>query len=255
MNIIKNFIYFWLKQANAAIFWILLIIWIAITNLYYPIDFISRNDFLFLYAICIQILLVLLKIETLKEVKIIFIFHFVATILEIFKTNMWSWEYIWDGFFMIQNVPLFTGFMYSAVWSYMMRVWRLFDFQFSHFPKLLSLNIFVLFVYINFFSHHYIYDFRYILLFVSLILFYKSIIYFKVNNKYLKMPLLIWFFLVWLFIWFAENIATFYSLWQYPNQENGWELVSFHKILAWYLLMLLSFCLVTLVQKIKIFKQ
>jgi len=36
----------------------------------------------------------------------------------------------------IMGVPLFSGFMYACVGSYMARVWRIFDFRFDRFPPL-----------------------------------------------------------------------------------------------------------------------
>jgi uncharacterized membrane protein YoaT (DUF817 family) len=61
------------------------------------------------------------------------------------------------------------------------------------------------------------------------------------------MPLLLGWFLVAVFIWLAENIATFARGWVYPDQENGWTLVSPGKLGAWYLLMYISFVLVAAV--------
>ena len=52
-----------------------------------------------------------------------------------------------------------------------------------------------------------------------------------------------------LFIWFAENIGTFTAAWIYPNQRHGWTLVSFGKLGAWYLLMIISYVLVALVNR------
>lgn len=65
------------------------------------------------------------------------------------------------------------------------------------------------------------------------------------------MPLLVGFALVALFIWLAENIATFANAWNYPGQEHGWQMVSFAKYGSWYLLMLISFVLVALVQPVR----
>lgn len=65
------------------------------------------------------------------------------------------------------------------------------------------------------------------------------------------MPLLFGWFLVALFIWFAENIATYANIWLYPNQKEAWQMVPLAKLSSWYLLMLLSFVLVTLVNRIK----
>ena len=58
------------------------------------------------------------------------------------------------------------------------------------------------------------------------------------------MPLLIGLILVALFIWFAENIATFAAAWVYPNQKDGWAMVSPAKLGAWFLLMILSYTMV-----------
>ena len=63
------------------------------------------------------------------------------------------------------------------------------------------------------------------------------------------MPLLVGFALVALFIWFAENIGTFTAAWMYPNQRHGWTLVSLGKLGAWFLLMIISYVLVALVNR------
>ena len=65
----------------------------------------------------------------------------------------------------------------------------------------------------------------------------------------LGMPLLLGFLLVALFIWFAENIGTWSRAWLYPGQEAGWTPVSIQKLGAWYLLMIISFVLVTLIHR------
>jgi uncharacterized membrane protein YoaT (DUF817 family) len=63
------------------------------------------------------------------------------------------------------------------------------------------------------------------------------------------MPMLIGALLVSLFIWFAENLGTFAAAWVYPSQRDGWHVVQIEKMGSWYLLMLLSFVLVTLVHR------
>jgi uncharacterized membrane protein YoaT (DUF817 family) len=45
-------------------------------------------------------------------------------------------------------------------------------------------------------------------------------------------------------IWIAENISTFYDIWVYPSQIDGWHIVWWGKIGSWYLLLLLSLVLV-----------
>jgi uncharacterized membrane protein YoaT (DUF817 family) len=72
-------------------------------------------------------------------------------------------------------------------------------------------------------------------------------VYYRPYQKFRRMPLLLGFGLVALFIWGAENIGTFATVWVYPNQRHGWQLVSFGKYGSWLLLMIISFVLVTLV--------
>jgi uncharacterized membrane protein YoaT (DUF817 family) len=58
------------------------------------------------------------------------------------------------------------------------------------------------------------------------------------------MPLVLGFVLVAFFIWIAENISTFATIWIYPNQQKGWDMVGLSKLTAWFLLMQLIFVLI-----------
>lgn len=61
------------------------------------------------------------------------------------------------------------------------------------------------------------------------------------------MPLLLGLALVSLFIWFSENIGTFTKIWLYPSQRQGWSMVSIDKLGSWFLLLIISYTLVSLV--------
>jgi uncharacterized membrane protein YoaT (DUF817 family) len=63
------------------------------------------------------------------------------------------------------------------------------------------------------------------------------------------MPLIIGWLLVAIFIWIAENVATLANVWLYPSQNDLWHPVSYQKIIAWYLLIIISWALVSLVHK------
>lgn len=139
--------------------------------------------------------------------------------------------------------------MYSAVGSYLARVWRIFEFRYSNYLALALTALLAVLIYANFFTHHYIADIRWWLLAGSVFLFGRVWIYYRIDQQYRSMPLVLGFFLVALFIWFAENLATFANVWLYPSQKSGWTMVSWEKIVAWYLLMLISFVLVSLVQR------
>ena len=169
---------FFIQQAKAAIFGGFLLFLIIATHFYYPFhESFHVFDFLFLSAVFFQICLLLLKKESKKEFLIIIIFHILAMIMEIFKTSSaigaWNYTGVNSSFFRIGNVPLFTGFMYSAVGSYIVRSFEYLKLEFKPWPSSKALGIISFFIYTNFFSHHYIFDFRYFILFFIFLLLLK----------------------------------------------------------------------------------
>ncbi|CAN1518462.1 COG3739 Uncharacterized integral membrane protein [Caulobacteraceae bacterium] len=242
-----EFVMFGIKQAWACLYGGTMLALLILTMLFWPKEgaLLSRFDFLFLAAIALQVLLVALKLERMEEVKVIAIFHVVGTVMEIFKTHMGSWTYPGDALFKIGGVPLFTGFMYACVGSYIARITRLMDLRYSHYPPIWTTWVLALGAYVNFFTHHFGPDIRVGLYLLSILIFARTRVYFTPDQKARWMPMLIGFLLVSLFIWFAENIGTFTNTWIYPHQKGGWHLVPLAKMGAWYLLMLLSFVLVT----------
>ncbi len=244
----NEFLAFGIKQAWACLFGGLLLAGIIGTTIWYPENAaLARYDFLFLYALSIQIIFLLTKMEHLSEAIVILLFHIVGTVMEVYKTDAGSWIYPEENFFRIGGVPLFSGFMYAAVGSYLARVMRIFDFTFTHYPRRLYTVLLAVAIYINFFTNRYGFDIRLILFGLSGLLYWRCFVHYHVFKWRHRMPMILGYFLVAMFIWFAENIGTITGTWLYPNQDKGWEMVSFSKMGSWYLLMLLSFVLVTLV--------
>jgi len=193
-----EFITFGVKQAWACLFGGLLLALILLTHFFYPADAVlARYDFLTLGAITIQVSMLLFRLETLQEAKIILIFHVVGTVMEIFKTHMGSWLYPEPSVLRIGDVPLFSGFMYACVGSYIARVWRLFDFQFTRFPPLWAQAALAAAIYVNFFTHHYGADIRLGLFLAAGLLYGPSVINFKPDEDHRPMPLLLGLFLVY----------------------------------------------------------
>jgi uncharacterized membrane protein YoaT (DUF817 family) len=245
-----EFTRFGIKQGWACLFGALMLALLIGTHLLYPRGaWLARYDFLVIAAVAIQIAMLAFKLETWEEAKVILIFHIVGTAMEIFKTSVGSWIYPEASILRIGGVPLFTGFMYAAIGSYIARAWRLFDFRFTHHPPLWAIVLLAVGIYVNFFAHHYVWDARVLLFALTALLFGRCWVHFKVWQVHRRMPLLVGFALVALFIWFAENIGTFTAAWMYPNQRHGWTLVSLGKLGAWFLLMIISYVLVALVNR------
>jgi uncharacterized membrane protein YoaT (DUF817 family) len=167
--------------------------------------------------------------------------------MEIFKTATGSWVYPEQSLLRIAGVPLFSGFMYACIGSYIARAWRLFDLRFTHHPPRRLAIAFSLAVYANFFADHFGFDIRLILFILSALLFGPTVIHFRIWRVHRAMPLVLGFVLVAGFIFLSENIGTFTKTWLYPSQQLGWSPVSVSKLGSWYLLMIISYTLVSLV--------
>ncbi len=248
----KDLIAFTLKEARAALFpGIFLFLIFASSHISIP--GLYRYDFLFIAAVAIQILLLLFKLETIDEAKTIVLFHIIGLVLEIYKTHpaIGSWSYPEPGYLKIFTVPLYSGFMYAAVGSYIAHAWKGFNLKLINYPRYRYGIILCSLIYLNFFTNHFIYDFRLFLIAAVFVLFWKTWVEFTPHTKTYRMPLGISFSLIAVFVWIAENIATFYGAWQYPSQIHTWQIVSFHKITSWFLLVIICFIVVAYLKHIK----
>lgn len=243
-----EFALFVFKQGWACLFGALMLALLLGTHFLYPADApLDRNDFLTIMAILIQAGMLAFRLESWGEARVILAFHVTGTIMEQFKTRAGSWEYAPGGVLHIGLVPLYSGFMYAAVGSYIARVWRIFGFRFVPYPPRWTTIMLAAAIYVNFFAHHWFPDMRLLLFVATAALFWRTQVHFTPFRRERHMPLLIGWLLVALFIWFAENIGTFAHAWSYPDQRHGWHLVSPAKLGAWYLLMIISFVMVSLV--------
>jgi uncharacterized membrane protein YoaT (DUF817 family) len=248
-----EFFLFGFKQGWACLFGAINLSLLLLTKWYWPHHaWLARYDFLFLSALAVQVLLLVLRMETVREAKVILIFHIVGTVMELFKTSVGSWTYPESNFFRLGHVPLFSGFMYASVGSYLARTTRIVDMRYTRYPNKAVTVVLALLIYVNFFTHHFIPDIRILLFIAVAAAFGPTWVYYRPYRKYRRMPLLLGFGLVALFIWVAENIGTFGAVWVYPNQRNGWQLVDFSKYGAWLLLMIISFILVSFVHPPKL---
>ena len=245
-----EFLVFGLKQAWACLFGGAMLALIVGTRFLWPADAgLARYDFLFLAALGVQAAMLVFKLEKPREAWVILAFHITGTVMELFKTKAGSWTYPEDAMFRLGGVPLFSGFMYASVGSYLARISRIFDMRYTAYPPLWTTAVLALAIYANFFTHHFFMDMRLALFALTGALFFRTVVHYRVFRFQHRMPLLLGFLLVALFIWAAENIATWSNAWLYPAQAHGWTPVSLTKLGAWYLLMIISFALVTLVHR------
>ena len=244
------FVAFGIKQAWVCLFGGLMVALLIVTHFYYPTGAsLPRYDALTIAAVLIQILLIALRLEEWDEVAVILLFHVAGTGMELFKTAVGSWIYPEFAYLRIGGVPLFTGFMYASVGSYITRACRGFDLRFSNHPSLAVTVPLAIAIYANFFLHHYLPDVRYWLIVCIAIAFRRCSVFFLIDRKYQRMPLLLGFALIAVFIWFAENVGTYSHAWLYPSQMQGWAMVSVGKLGSWFMLTIMSYVMVTWVYR------
>ncbi|MFT4021369.1 MAG: DUF817 family protein [Acinetobacter sp.] len=232
------------RASSSALFGILLLITFALSFHMGHQSYLGfyRYDYLFLFALLIQYLLLHFGLETWQEAKVIALFHIMAMVMELVLTNpqFGSWHYPEPAILKILTVPLFAGFMYSAIGSFFARAIRLFQISFLSLPTFANMLALALLAYINFITKFFIQDIRSVLFVWSIFIFWRSKVNIKIDRYTWQLPMLPVLFLLAFMIWIAENISTFYDIWVYPSQIDGWHIVWWGKIGSWYLLLMLS---------------
>jgi uncharacterized membrane protein YoaT (DUF817 family) len=185
------------------------------------------------------------------ELKVICLFHVLGTAMEIFKVHMGSWSYPGEAHSKFLGVPLYGGFMYASVASYITQAWRRFTINIQNFPPMWMNVVMGSLIYLNFFTHHFLYDIRYLLLLAVIFVYWRTHLYGTVARETFSLPITLVFLAVGFCIWIAENIATFLGAWQYPNQAHNWNLVHPGKVNAWLLLFIVSFLIVAELKRLK----
>ncbi|PRC94689.1 DUF817 domain-containing protein [Solimicrobium silvestre] len=249
---VVEFLYFGIKEARSCLF----------AGLFFAAIFclprsgimgIPRYDALLIIAVLIQLWMVWTKLETTDELKAICLFHVIGFALEVFKTSsgIKSWSYPDLAYSKLLGVPLFSGFMYAAVGSYIIQAWRMLDVKIRHYPPYWMATVIAILIYANFFTHHYIGDYRWYIAACTLGLYARSTVVFTPLDRERRMPLLLAFVLIGFFIWLAENISTFFGIWRYPDQIGAWATVNVGKWSSWSLLVIMTFTIVGNLKHIK----
>ena len=246
---LAEIIMFVLKQGWACLFGGLLLLAILLTKAIWQADWpLARYDALFLFAVLTQAAFLWLRLETWEEARVILLFHLTGTAMELFKIHAGSWAYPEPGLFKLAGVPLFSGFMYASVGSYMARVIRIFEMRFAPYPPLWLTFLLAAAIYVNFFAHHFLPDIRLVLFAATVLLYGRTRISFRISHKDWWMPLPLAALLSSFALWVAENVGTATGTWLYSGQHpEHW--VSFAKLGSWYLLLYVAFATVTLVSR------
>lgn len=247
---VRLLFHFGVEQALCCLFPLFIFLALGLTQRF-AVEGLPRYDVLLAACIVMQVVMVAGGWESRDELKVVTVFHLLGLCLEIYKVGRGSWSYPEFAHSKVAGVPLFSGFMYAAVASYMCQSWRRLRLDIGNWPPRAIVIPLGMAIYGNFFTHHFLPDIRWPLIAAVFVIFVRTQVFFTVADARLKMPLAASFLLIGLFIWLAENIATLLGAWQYPNQQSGWEAVHKSKITSWFLLVIVSFIIVAQLKRLK----
>ncbi|AZS15952.1 DUF817 domain-containing protein [Paenibacillus lutimineralis] len=250
MTFVRNLLQFGWLQALSCIFPVIIFGTLGLTKVVH-IPGLPRYDLILIICVLAQIGMIVFKLETLDELKVICMFHIIGLCLELFKVHMGSWVYPEQAWTKIYGVPLYSGFMYASVASYICQAWRRLQLEMVGWPRGWLTVLICAAIYLNFFTHHFIGDYRWWLTALLFLIFFRTRVHYTLHSQTYRMPLMLSFVLIGFFIWIAENISTFLGAWRYPDQEYKWQLVHIGKISSWFLLVVISIIIVAQLKHVK----
>lgn len=203
----------------------------------------ARYDLLLIYGVLLSALFVARGWDSGRDLAVIGVCHVVGLAFELVKVSLGSWSYPEPAFFKFAGVPLYGGFLYAAVGSYVCRAWRLLDLELTDYRHRATAAVAAA-VYVNFFTHHWLPDLRWPLAAALVVVTARAWVGFRVGGSRYRMPLALSFVLIGFFLWLAENLATYAGAWRYPHQADGWQPVPVTKFGAWALLISVTFVVV-----------
>lgn len=248
---LREFVAFGYKEAISCIFPVFIFGSLAVTRLF-QIPGLPRYDLLLILCLGMQYFMYRVGFETGREVAVICFFHFLGVTMEIFKVSHNCWTYPDAGYTKFFGVPLYSGFMYASVASYICQAWRNFDLKLVHWPSTPVSLLFAVLIYGNFYTNIlFRYDLRHLIIPALLLVFWKTWVKFETNGGYRRMPMVLSFFLIAFFVWLAENIGTFLHAWRYPYQAGEWSMVRLRLMTSWFLLVIVSIIIVALLKRLE----
>lgn len=212
---------------------------------------VPRYDTMLAICLAVQVAMFASGLETRHEALVIALFHVLGLGLELWKVHHGSWAYPEAAYTKIAGVPLYSGFMYASVASYMCQAWRRLRLEMVLWPSGRLTALVGGAIYLNFFTNRYLPDQRWLIFAALVAVFWRTRVVFVAHGPARRMPLLASFMLIGSFIGLAENIGTFLDAWRYPHQVSGWQAVHLQKLSSWFLLVVVSLVLVAQLKRVK----
>lgn len=185
MFYLKQLLYFTYEQALSCLFPVVIFLTLALSKII-SIPGLYRSDFILIVCLLMQWIMYKTGLETKDELKVITVFHLIGFLLEIYKVHFGSWSYPEEAYSKVFGVPLYSGFMYASVASYICQAWRRLHLQMYLWPRAIFAVPLGAMIYFNFFTHHFLYDFRWVLTLLLFIVFFGHLWNFHYEALHIK---------------------------------------------------------------------
>ena len=200
---------------------------------------VARTDALFVFGVLGLVAMFALGWNALGDALPIGAVFLAGVVLEWQRTGAGAWAYEAGGVLQFGQKPLFVGFMYAAVGSYIIRSLRLKALMVTGMPA----------IWIGLGAGAVIYGSYFLslpswvrpLLLTFVVIVFSGARVRSPSGSWLYVPVALAMAAV--LLWVAENVGTFTGTWSYPGQ-GAYEFVSLSKIGAWFLLLNVCFLLV-----------
>ena len=191
MFYIKQLLHFTYEQALSCLFPVVIFLTLALSKLI-TIPGLYRYDFILIVCLLMQWFMYKTRLETKDELKVITVFHLIGLLLEIYKVHFGSWSYPEEAYSKVLE------FHFTAVLC--MRVSQVTYAKHGEeciYKCIIGQKLFCNTSRSNdllqFFTHHFIYDFRWVLTLLLFIVFFRTFVEFSLRGVTYKMPLVLSF--------------------------------------------------------------
>lgn len=199
-----------------------------------PLGGVPRYDALLVAMVLFQLGLLVSGVETPREFATIFGFHLMGVTLEMWKVAHGGWAYPEDAWSKVLDVPLYSGFMYASIGSFILALGRHLDVRIAGWSRwATALGVAA---YINFWTNVWLPDLKAPICLAGLAIFWRT----RLHVLDRKVPILFLFPILGVAVWMAENWGTLFGSWEYPRQLDGWTWVPEDKLVSWTVLCMVS---------------
>lgn len=241
----RAFLGFFLAEVRASVFALGLFLGLALSHLPLPLE---RYDFLLVWCLGLQGAMIATGREWGREIVIVAAFHLLGLGLEAYKVRHGSWSYPEPALTKVLDVPLYSGFMYASVASYMLGAKRVMRLEFAAMPPRWVLVVGLVAVYANFLLARLFGDVRWWIVLLLATALWRARAVFDYGAGRVRMPVILALALIGGFVFLAENLCTALGTWVYPRQASGWRPVEAGKIVSWILMSTVAFLTITLMR-------